>query len=124
MSMQYRRINEKAGFPKVNEVILLRPHSLRKLFATTLEKNRMPHLMTRWLLGHTIDGTTDAYFKADSETLKVEYLEVVDQLSTDQVEVKIIRTEAYDEVITELEKLKLNQVLYERQIKALKGDKS
>lgn len=105
VSMQYRRINEKAGFPKVNDRILIRPHSLRKLFATTLERNRMPHLMTRWLLGHTIDNTTNAYFKADSETLKVEYIEIVNQLSTDQVEVKIIRNDAYDEVIAKIDGL-------------------
>lgn len=103
---QYRRINSKAGFRKVNNRLLVRPHSLRKLFATTLERNRMPHLMTRWLMGHTIDSTTNSYFKADPETIKVEYLEIINQISTDQVEVKIIRTEAYEEIKAEIDAMK------------------
>lgn len=105
VSRQYQRINKKAGLPKSNDKILVRPHALRKLFATTLEKNRVPHLTTRWLMGHSIDGTTSAYFKADPEALKEDYLEVVDQLSTDQVEVKIIRTEAYDELLARIDTL-------------------
>ena len=124
VSRQYQRINKIAGFPKVNNKILIRPHSLRKLFATTLEKNRMPHLMIRWLMGHTIDGTTDAYFKADPEALKIEYLNVVNALSTNEVEVTTITTEGYREVKDEIEELKLRQVLYERQINALKQDKN
>ena len=124
VARQYQRINKKAGLPKSNGKILIRPHSLRKLFATTLEKNRMPHLMTRWLLGHTIDGTTDAYFKADPEALKLEYLDVVNELCTDEVKVMKITTEGYDDVIAKIEDLRLQQVLYERQINALKEGKS
>lgn len=65
----------------------MRTHNLRKFFATTLEKNKVPHLTSRWLLGHTIDPTTDAYFKADPESLKPDYLEVVDQLTTNKQKV-------------------------------------
>lgn len=129
VTVQYQRINKRAGFPKINGRVHIRPHSLRKVFATTLEKNRMPHLMTRWLLGHTIEGTTNAYFKADPESVKEEYIEIVNKLSTSKVEVKIVRT-GYDGVISEIEgmklkqeDMKLKQVFYERQLKALKEDK-
>ncbi|OEC86753.1 tyrosine-type recombinase/integrase [Methanobacterium bryantii] len=122
VTVQYQRINKRAGFPKINGRVHIRPHSLRKVFATTLEKNRMPHLMSRWMLGHTIEGTTNAYFKADPESIKEEYIEIVDKLSTSKVKVKIIRT-GYDEVQSKLEDMRLRQTLYERQMRALKEDK-
>lgn len=50
LSMMFQRINERAGFEKRNGRFLIRQHSLRKVFASTLEKNKMPHLMTRWLI--------------------------------------------------------------------------
>ncbi len=61
----------------------------------------MPHLMTRWLLGHTIEGTTNAYFKADLESVREEYIEIVNKLSTSKVEVKIVRI-GYDRIISEI----------------------
>lgn len=42
--MMFQRINERAGFEKRNGRFLIRQHSLRKVFASTLEKNKMPHL--------------------------------------------------------------------------------
>ena len=71
------RINKRAGLRKVNNRILVRPHTLRKFFATTLEKNKIPHLMSRAMLGHTLDTTTSAYFKADPVALKEEYIQIV-----------------------------------------------
>jgi integrase len=102
VSEMYRRINQKAGLRKVGERILVRPHSLRKYFATTLERNKFPHLMTRWLLGHSIDKTTDAYFKADSEALKEEYKNVLNQLSIEKVKGKSVTTMEYDQLLQEL----------------------
>lgn len=122
VTIQYNRINERAGFKKVNGRIYIRPHNLRKLFATTLEMNRMPHLMTRFIMGHTIDKTSNAYFKMDPEVVKEEYIEIVDKLSTSKVEVKIVRT-GYDGVKSELEDMRLKQALYERQMEALQEDK-
>jgi integrase len=102
VSEMYRRINQKAGLRKIGKRILVRPYSLRKYFATTLERNKFPHLMTRWLLGHNIDKKTNAYFKADSETLKEEYLTVLNQLSIEKVKVKSVRTKEYDQLLKEL----------------------
>ena len=125
VSEMYRKANERAGFePSKNNVSFITPHSLRRVFASTLEINKMPHLMTRWLMGHTLDSTTSAYFKADPETIKDEYLDIVNKLSTNEVEVIKISSEGYKEVKSEIEDLKLKQVLYERQIKALSKNKS
>ncbi len=62
----------------------------------------MPHLMTRWLMGHKLDPTTSAYFKADPETLKEEYIQIVEQLNVNQdIKVKTQTTEGYDQLITD-----------------------
>lgn len=106
MSVAIYRINHDHGFRKktINNSYVIHIHTLRKYFATTLEKNKVPHLVTRWLLGHSIDNTTSAYFKADPETLEEDYLEVVDELSTKEVKVKTITTEGYDNLLEELQK--------------------
>ncbi|BDZ67379.1 tyrosine-type recombinase/integrase [Methanobacterium ferruginis] len=83
-------INNKNGFRKVNGRFVVRSHNLRKFFATTLEKNNIPHLATRFLLGHSIETVTNAYFKPDVESIKNHYLSVVNQLMTNKVEIKII----------------------------------
>lgn len=121
VTVQYQRINKRAGFRKINERVYIRPHSLRKIFATTLEKNRMPHLMTRWLLGHSIEGTINAYFKADPEALKEEYIDIVDQLTTEKVKIKVINK--YEEIRHDLDTVKedLDEVKKGRNISISKG---
>ena len=104
------RANKRAGFDSVDntthvpKITYIRMHILRKIFASTLEKNKMPHLMTRWLLGHTIDSTTSAYFKADPQAVKEEYITVLDQLTTNKVEIKIVNQ--YEDLNNENIKLK------------------
>jgi len=96
--------NKSHGFRKVNNRFVIRCHNLRKYFATTLEKNKVPHLTTRWMLGHSIDAVTNAYFKPDPETIKNDYLEVVNQLTTDKVEIKVINK--YEEIKHDLDTIK------------------
>ena len=99
ITAMFRRINKRAGFRKVNNRQLVRPHTLRKLFATTLEKNKMPHLMTRWLMGHRLDTTTSAYFKADPVALKEEYIQIVNHLTINQeINVKTVQSAEYTEL--------------------------
>lgn len=107
VSQMFSRINKRAGLRKVDEKILVRPHSLRKFFATTLEKNRMPHLSTRFLMGHTIDDTTASYFYADPDTLRYEYTEVLDYIQTNKVETVIVNQ--YEEIRQDLDKVIENQ---------------
>lgn len=82
--------NKNHDFRRVNGCYVVRNHNLRKYFATTLERNKVPHLSTRWMLGHTIDKVTNAYFKADPEAVKEDYLKVVNELTTNKVEIKVI----------------------------------
>lgn len=101
MSRIYEKLNGDAGFEKVDGRIFIRPHSLRKVFASTLEKHKMPHLMIRWIMGHGLDQTTGSYFKADPLAIKEEYLQILDQLTTDNVKIKLINN--YDSINEELE---------------------
>ena len=100
IQITYRRLNEKAGYKRPDGTNYIRPHVLRKVFASTLERNKMPHLMTRWLMGHKLDPTTSAYFKANPETLKEEYIQIVEQLNVNQdIEIKTVTTEGYDQLL-------------------------
>lgn len=76
----FRRINNRAGFEPINKTAYIRPHRLRKVFATTLEKNKFQHTATRFMMGHTTDRTTEAYFKADPDMLKEDYRGIVQHL--------------------------------------------
>lgn len=97
-------INNKNGFRRSGDHYVIRPHSMRKYFATTLESNKVPHLTTRWLLGHSIDSTTSAYFKADPEALREDYVEVVDRLTTDKVKIKVINK--YEDIKQEIDTIR------------------
>ena len=119
MSIAYKRLNEKAGFSKVDGKIFIRPHVLRKVFASTLEKNKMPHLMTRWLMGHAIDTTTSAYFKADPQAIKEEYIKVLDHLTTKAVKIKLINQ--YEELNNENVQLKNEIEEIKTMLSGLKG---
>jgi len=101
VNKQYEYTNKKMGLRKANNHTLIRNHTLRKYFATTLEKNKIPHLSTRFLLGHTIDSVTSAYFKADPESLKKDYMEIVDQLTTDKV--KVVVVDKYEDISQRLD---------------------
>lgn len=89
----FSNMNTRKGFRKVNNLYVLRSHGFRKKFASTLEKNKVPHLITRKLMGHTVDGTTGAYFMTDPEDAKEEYLRVVDQLMTTKQGVMVINNQ-------------------------------
>ncbi|WP_048190710.1 site-specific integrase [Methanobacterium sp. SMA-27] len=112
MSLTIKRLNNKAGFSNQNDSRYIRPHILRKIFASTLEKNKMPHLMIRWIMGHNLDKTTSAYFKADPQAVKEEYLEVLNYLTTNAVEIKLINQ--YEDLNNENIKLRTEM---EKQLK-------
>lgn len=100
MVITYRRLNEKAGYRRPDGTNYIRPHVLRKVFASTLERNKMPHLMTRWIMGHKLDTTTSAYFKADPKALKEEYIQIVEHVNVNQeIEVRTVTTESYDQLL-------------------------
>ncbi|OEC85687.1 MULTISPECIES: tyrosine-type recombinase/integrase [Methanobacterium] len=101
----YTNKNKQYSFRKTeNNRNVIRVHSLRKFFASTLEANKIPHLTTRQLLGHNIDSTTSAYFKPDINSLKREYSQIVDKLITTNQDVIIINP--YEDIKQEMDTLK------------------
>ena len=55
------------------------------------------------MLGHSIDKVTESYFKADIPTLKHQYMELMDELSIENVETTVLTTPAYDSLIEKLD---------------------
>lgn len=76
----FRRINKRAGFAPISKTAYIRPHRLRKIFGTTLEKHKFQHTATRFMMGHKTDRTTEAYFKADPEMLMEDYRAIMKHL--------------------------------------------
>jgi integrase len=93
-----RELNDKCGFGKQGRSRFFTSHKLRKYFATTLEANGMPHLMTRWLMGHSIESLTNSYFKPDIRQMKNRYIEMLPFLSLEKVEPVGVETEDYKEL--------------------------
>jgi len=60
--------------------------------------------MSRAMLGHTLDTTTSAYFKADPVALKEEYIQIVNHLTSQEIKVKTITTEGYDQLLNDSKK--------------------
>jgi len=81
-----------------NRQSFLRSHSLRKYFATTLYKKGIPQLSIDFLLAHKIDAVTSAYFKADIESLKNQYITCIEELSIEDYEVHVLETSEYKEI--------------------------
>jgi len=78
----YERLNHRAGLGRRNmKRNFLTSHMLRKLFATTLYEEGMEQMKVDWMLGHKINQTTSAYFKANPEKIKQEYIQVEHKLS-------------------------------------------
>ncbi len=100
----FSNMNTRKGGRKANNLYVLRSHSFRKYFASTLENNKVPHLITRRLLGHKVGGTIGAYFKIDPEDAKEEYLKVMDQLMTTKQEVIVINN--HEDLKQEVDSLK------------------
>ena len=120
LSIAYKRMNENAGFEKKDNKAFIRPHILRKVFASTLEKNKMTHLMTRWIMGHKLDSTTSAYFKADPEAIKEEYIQFLSHLTTNQkIEVKTVTTQGYDQLLKDSKEKKEKINAMEKQIQEM-----
>lgn len=70
-----RRANDKLEWGWKGSRRFFHPHALRKLFATTLLKQRVDPFTVHFLLGHHVDTVTSAYLKVDPQSLKIIYME-------------------------------------------------
>jgi integrase len=70
----YRELSERARKASPSgEWNLMRSHNIRKFFNSTLLANGAPMFFVDYWMGHQIDATHDAYFRADPEKLKEQY---------------------------------------------------
>lgn len=78
----YRELSEKARKSSpAGKRNLVRSHNVRKFFNSTLLANRAELFFTDFLMGHQIDGTRDAYYRADPKALQEEYKKYVPYLT-------------------------------------------
>lgn len=95
----FRKISRRCGFPEENGRVFFHAHALRKFFATTLTRANLAQIKTDWLLGHSINQTTEAYFKPTVEGLRVDYLNLMPFLSFEEkVRVRIVTDERLQEL--------------------------
>ncbi|WP_440948130.1 tyrosine-type recombinase/integrase [Methanosarcina sp. T3] len=99
----YRELNEKARksspFGKRN---LVRSHGIRKFFNSTMLANGAEIFFVDFLMGHQIDGTRDAYYRADPVALKNKYEKYIPWL-TIKKELNVSESPEYKKVISENE---------------------
>ncbi len=102
MMKYFAYLNDVCKFGYSGKNRFFTSHKLRKFFASTLTKHRFPELYTRWLLGHNIDKTVDAYFKPDLKSLKIEYTHMITYLSIESVKIRRIESEEVKNIVNEL----------------------
>ena len=112
-------LNKKCGFGQTDRIIFFHSHALRKYFATTLFKNKIPQIVVDWLLGHKIDNTSEAYFKADTKALKEQYITCIPDLSIEDTEVHTYESPEFVEIKEEMSFLK-KEVQHLRELNELK----
>lgn len=78
----YKDLNEKIGKSSTYERrFLIRSHNMRKFFNSTLLANGADLFTTDFMMGHQIDSTRDAYFRADPKALKEAYTKYIPYLT-------------------------------------------
>lgn len=110
----YRRLSEQAGKNTVkNNWNLIRSHNIRKFYNSTMLNAGADSFFVEFTMGHALDETRAAYFRAQPEKLREIYKKYVDILTITKEEVqkttefKILQEEV-KRLTDENEALKLN----------------
>ncbi|MDQ1274700.1 MAG: hypothetical protein QG610_272 [Euryarchaeota archaeon] len=99
----YRELNERAiKSSPYGERNLVRSHNLRKFFNSTLLANGCDIFTTDFLMGHKIDSTRDAYFRADPKALREKYENYIPYL-TIQKELNVAESPEFQKLKNENE---------------------
>jgi integrase len=108
VSSNFNRIGKKLGFTASEKGAygFWRSHGLRKYFISTIINNTGDHILADYLVGHKIDKTKRAYWKADPDKLKAKYMEVVGFLSIDESKFQVFRSEEFKKLTAELKESK------------------
>ena len=101
LSAIYRRINKRAGLGLRNEKRnFLTSNIPRKMFQKALLESDVEYLAVKLMLGYKIDNIKLAYYKNSPQLLKKEYLKGLKKITFE--EVKIVKSDRYDNIINEL----------------------
>lgn len=104
LAVYFQRLNEKAGFEKLEHSVFFHSHALRKFFGTTLHKKGIQRLNYDFMMGHQIDKIAEAYIKPNIKALKREYMRCLEDLSIESVKVRRIESEEVKNIVNELNK--------------------
>ena len=100
-------IGKRAGYEKVGGTFsIVRPHALRKFFSSTLLNNGADIWFVDYLMGHRIDSTHEAYFRADPDKLKQRYMQYLPFLSLSETGVRTVESSEYHRLVAENEELR------------------
>ncbi len=113
----FRRINDRYGWGWKKTRRFFHAHSMRKFFATQLTKAKLDHLIIQWMSGRAIPPTTASYFKADPESLKKEYMKVVDRVSVSKVDIYDVKSEEFAQLENKNKELTKKQAEQDEQMK-------
>ncbi len=103
----YQRLNEEArasaGYGDYN---LIRSHNMRRFFNSTLLAEHASIFFVDFLLGHKLDATHEAYYRADPKSLKDEYTKYIPYLTIEKP-LDIAASADWQRIVAENEKLRL-----------------
>lgn len=102
LAIYFHRLNEKAGFEKLQHSVFFHSHALRKFFGSTLHQKGIQRLNYDFMMGHKVDNLADAYIKPNVDSLKREYMRCIEDLSIESVKVRRIESGEIKKIVNEL----------------------
>lgn len=110
VSGNFNRLGKKLGFTASEKGAygFWRSHGLRKYFISTIINETGDHVLADYLVGHKINKTKRAYWKADPNKLKDKYLGLIEYLSLDGSKGSIIGSDDYKELESKMKEMKEN----------------
>jgi integrase len=112
----FARLNDELDLGKFGRQRFFHSHVLRKIFTNILHKQKISKLRIDWYLGHRINDVDEAYFKADLQDLKNEYIKCIPDLSIENIETHILESPEYQE----LKKLQIDSKAKDGEMNELK----
>jgi integrase len=104
MTSAFQKINDDAGFGKVENKRYFTSHELRKFFSEQLFGAGLQEKDVKWLRGQEPRDSLNRYVKPDLKRLKIQYMEnVLPCLSFETLEILQLRKDAY-RMLKDLEK--------------------
>lgn len=95
----FARVAKQSGITnEANTFNRMRPHAIRKFFYSILLNNGASLFFAKFLMGHKIDVTHEAYFRAAPAKIKEMYVKFLPFLSIENVEARVIESAEFTEL--------------------------